>query len=244
MKIMQLNAWGGRLESNIHKLMEDERPDIVCLQEAIDYKGEIYSLLGTLDALQKKVPYKYRYYSPGIRFRLMRKHAEWGNCILSQYPILKKSTHWTNLEFIDDFDFAEHDYNARNFQHCALKTKNNKSLHILNHHGHHIPSHKNGDAQTLRQMKMIGEYVDNLEGPVVLAGDFNLSPKSKSIEQLNKRLINLSTKYKLKTTRTPLTHKNEVCDYIFVSKDIKVKNFYASSEIVSDHMALVLDFDI
>jgi len=77
-----------------------------------------------------------------------------------------------------------------------------------------------------------------------LAGDFNLSPHSESLKIINGRLTNLPLKYRLKTTRTLLTHKTEVCDYLFVSKDITVNDFYASKKLVSDHLALILDFDI
>jgi endonuclease/exonuclease/phosphatase (EEP) superfamily protein YafD len=113
----------------------------------------------------------------------------------------------------------------------------------LTHHGYHIPDHKNGDEETLRQMKQLGEYIDSLDGPIILTGDFNLAPHSESLEQINARLINLCTQHRLKTTRTHLTHKTEVCDYIFVNNKVSVKSFQASDEIVSDHKALILEFD-
>jgi endonuclease/exonuclease/phosphatase family metal-dependent hydrolase len=50
--------------------------------------------------------------------------------------------------------------------------------------------------------------------------------------------------YKFETTRNELTHKTEVCDYVFVSDDVKVKEFYASDRLVSDHAALILDFSL
>ncbi len=244
MKILQLNIWNGRLLKNIIELIETEKPDILCLQEVVSFDGEIYSMFGTVEELQEKVPYKEIYYSPGIQFRFMHKSAEWGNSLHSQFPILGKTTKFTNLDYIKNFNFDDYDYNARNFQHCTLETGNGKILHVLNHHGHHLPNHKSGDTETLRQMKQLGEYIEKLKGPVILTGDFNLAPHSESLEQINKRLVNLPVKHRLKTTRTALTHKKEVCDYIFVSDEVKVKNFKASDEIVSDHKALVLDFDI
>jgi endonuclease/exonuclease/phosphatase (EEP) superfamily protein YafD len=83
-----------------------------------------------------------------------------------------------------------------------------------------------------------------LSGPVILTGDFNLVPGSKSLEPLNKMLRNLSIEFRLSTTRNQLTHKNEVCDYIFVNDKVQVKQFEASDALISDHKALILDFEI
>jgi endonuclease/exonuclease/phosphatase (EEP) superfamily protein YafD len=121
---------------------------------------------------------------------------------------------------------------------------NGKALNILNHHGHHVPTHKNGDEHTLRQMEQITQYIQNLAGPVILTGDFNLSPHSESLELINSQLENLAIKYDLATTRTNLTKKKEVCDYIFVNNKVKVSTFQAYDEVVSDHKALGLEFEL
>ena len=114
----------------------------------------------------------------------------------------------------------------------------------IQHHGFWVPDHKNGNAETLNQTKIIANYVEALKGPTILTGDFNLIPTSESLEQINKLLINLSVKNKLETTRNDLTFKNEVCDYIFVNNEIKVKNFAMSEQVVSDHNALILEFSV
>lgn len=244
MKVLQLNIWTARVGKPIFDLLEQENADIICFQEMLSLGFDLPSMMGApLEELQAKLNYKYSFYSPVFSFRIMNRVGKWGNCILSRQKLLNSEVIFTNLEHVEDFNFEEYDYNIRNLQHAVVRIKN-QDVHILNHHGHQIPEHKKGDANTLRQMKIIGDYIDKLSGPIIMCGDFNLFPKSESLEIINKRLSNLSVKYRLKTTRTPLTHKTEVCDYIFVSKDIKVNDFYASEQIVSDHKALVLDFDI
>lgn len=148
-----------------------------------------------------------------------------------------------NLDKVEDFDFLENtDYNAgRSLQHATVEYQG-KSLHILNHHGHHIGSHKNGDEETMRQCGLIADYTKRLEGPVVLCGDFNLIPDSSSLEQINAVLVNHVKDKGIISTRTPLTHKTEACDYIFTSPDIEVKNFQVLDDIVSDHKALTIEF--
>ena len=246
MKLIQLNAWGGRIMPPLLNLLNQEQADILSLQEAISFDGNVYSLLGTLEEMQGGLsnPYPELYFSPGISFNFMNKKASWGNAILSRLAMIQNKTEFTHLSFIDDFNFEDYDYNARNFQHCVLKSPSGIKLNILNHHGYHIPDHKNGNSETLRQMKQLAAYAESLDGPIILCGDFNLAPHSESLELINKRLNNLSIKHKLQTTRTPLTHKKEVCDYIFVNDQVKVKDFKASDEIVSDHKALILEFEV
>jgi endonuclease/exonuclease/phosphatase family metal-dependent hydrolase len=241
-KLLQLNAWGGRLEKQIVGLIRKERPDIVCLQEIIQMGGK-GALFETMEELQKDCGFAHAFHSPVFSFSFMRRRAHFGNAILSQLPLLSTETIYTNLEYRENFDFEADDYNIRNLQHAVLTLGEDK-LNILNHHGHHIHQHKDGDDQTMRQMRQVSGYIDGLDGPVILTGDFNLAPHSESLEVLNRRLRNLSIEHKLRTTRTMLTQKKEVCDYIFINDAVEVKSFRMADELVSDHAALILDFHI
>ncbi|HET9098504.1 MAG TPA: endonuclease/exonuclease/phosphatase family protein [Candidatus Saccharimonadales bacterium] len=241
MRLLQLNAWGGRLEKQILDLINKEQPDILCLQEAVSLPGGSNGgLFLTVEEMKSNTGMNLSY-APVFSFKYMKRNAAFGNAILSKQKYLTQQTLFTNLEHKDDFDFATDDYNIRNLLHVSINYEG-EQLHVLTHHGHHVPHHKQGDADSLRQCRQIAEYIKGLKGKIILTGDFNLEPDSASIEQLNEILTNLSLKYNLSTTRTQLTHKTEVCDYIFVSNDIDIKSFRAPDDIVSDHKALVLDF--
>ena len=242
MKLIQANIWGGRLDKQIPAFLNKQDADVVCLQEVIAAEGDT-ALAISLENIAAETKISHVFHSPVFSFNLMNKVAHFGNAILSHQPFVFTDTIFTNLEYKANFDFDTDDYNIRNLQHAVLKVSG-KQLHILNHHGHHVHAHKNGDAETLRQMQQIRAYLSTLSGPIILAGDFNLAPHSESLEVLNEQLENLSITYKLKTTRNMLTLKTEVCDYIFVSKDIHVKSFSTSDEIISDHKALLLEFEL
>lgn len=242
MKLLQLNAWGGRLDKQVANLLKDQAADIVCLQEAISTKGD-GALAVTIEKLRDYADYPSVFHSPMFSFRLMNKNAHFGNTILSKLQFVDTSVVFTNLVYKSDFDFDSDDYNIRNFQHAIIDV-GDKKLHVLNHHGHHVQQHKNGDSETLRQMNQIAEYIKPLEGPVILTGDFNLAPTSESIGILNDMLRNLSIEYGLETTRTLFTPKSEVCDFIFVNESVTVNEFAALDDLVSDHKALLLDFSI
>lgn len=242
MKLVQANIWGGRLDKVIPTFLSREQADIVCLQETIDTNGDA-ALAMPVDKIAQAADFPHLFHSPVFSFGLMGRMAHFGNAILSKQPFVETDTIFTNLEYKADFDYDADDYNIRNLQHAIIKLDGTE-LHVLNHHGHHIPSHKDGDAETLRQMKQIAEYTKTLEGPVILCGDFNLAPHSESLELLNSILMNLSVGHHLKTTRTQFTHKTEVCDYIFVNDQVRVRSFHASDNIISDHTALVLEFTL
>jgi len=242
MKILQLNIWGGKLDKQIFELIDREKPDIVCFQEAIVLPGEENLFFASLAEIVRGTDLKEWYFSPSWAFKHMNRKAEWGNAILSLTPFLHKHSFFTGGEFKDDFDLMESDYNMRNLQHVIVEHGGRK-LNILNHHGHHVKTHKDGDAETMRQCTMIADYVKGLEGDVVLTGDFNLSPHSESLEQINAILSNHCIENDVKTTRTQLTHKTEVCDYIFTSKGLTTKNFRVLPDIASDHCALMIEVE-
>lgn len=244
MKLLQLNIWGGRLDKQILKLVSDQKPDILCLQEVIDLKQGRAGLFVSADEIKDELNYQYKYMTPAFSFNYTHRKASIGNCIISKYPITEEQTIFTGLEYVEDFDWLGDSSNIRNLQEVTLSLPENKKLKVLNHHGHHIHQHKNGDNETMRQCAIIAKQVKSQAIPVILAGDFNLAPNSKSLNQINEVLNNLCIENNLKTTRTNLTTKTEVCDYIFVSQDIQVNEFKALDYVASDHQALVLDFKV
>ena len=243
MKLLQLNAWGGRLEPQIGDLLKTENPDIVCLQEAISFRKDGSGLFITIENIQENYDLPFMGFGPVFSFNYMKGTAQFGNCILSRFPIKKTEVIFTHQEHKDNFMWQEDSSNMRNFVHAEVQI-NGRTCHIITHHGFWILEHKNGNQETLKQTKMIADYIGELSGPTILTGDFNLVPQSPSLQQLNKLLTNLCITHKLKTTRTNLTYKTETCDYIFVNDEVNVDNFQALEKVVSDHKALSLEFNL
>ena len=84
--------------------------------------------------------------------------------------------------------------------------------------------------------------------PTILAGDFNLAPDTESVAIVNKQLTNLISKYNIKYSRPDFADRVDrglnVVDYVFVNNKIKVNDFKVIDTHISDHLPLVLDFDI
>ncbi|MES2630518.1 MAG: endonuclease/exonuclease/phosphatase family protein [Patescibacteria group bacterium] len=244
MKLVQLNTWSCKLPTEIIRLFETERPDFTCLQEVVsaEFDGKI---LDTIDQITDEYPFLDYYYTPLVEFNFMHHSAKRGNMITSQFPIKNSSELWTHGGYIEDFDYSDSGgYNAaRNIAHAKIETPQG-FLNILTLHGYHIKEHKNGNEETLRACRELIELAASIDGPLIITGDFNLAPESESIKLVSRYFRNLSTEYKLSTTRNHLTSKTDVCDYIFTNDKIKVNNFYMSDIVASDHNALVLDFDV
>lgn len=242
MKILQLNVWGGCLGKQIIEVLKREDPDIVCFQEALVFpkekQGDLF--FSTLDKFRHEGAFTHSFFSPVFGFSYMNEIAQFGNAVLSKSPFQKTETMFTRKEYVEHQDMFG-DFNVRNLQHVEIEVDGG-TINVLNHHGHHLSGHKNGDEETLRQCTLIADYIQKLQGPTVLCGDFNLSPESESIGQINSILVNHPKERGVITTRTPLTHKTEVCDYIFTSPDTEVSNFQVLDDIVSDHKALIVEF--
>ncbi len=244
MKIIQANIWGGKLGQQIIDFLKAEKPDFVCMQEVNDMQGRSgYKFFATLDEIKDEAGLGHKFMSPTYSARYMERKLSYGNATLSKPPFDSTGTIFTYREYIDNFDVERDGGNIRNLQVSSVKVKG-KTLNILNHHGYHIVGTKKGNDETMRQMRIVADVVRKLKGPVILCGDFNLSPTSKSLSLINEELTNLSLENGLKRTYSPLSAMNTVCDYIFVNEAVKTRSFRVSDELVSDHKALIMEFDL
>jgi len=243
MRLLQLNAWTIRLATRIEDMVMKEAPDIIALQEVFESVADL-GFFPTLTELADNLRFHHIYHSPVYAIQLMTSKPEFGNAIVSNLALEDKQTYFTNLEYNPSMSLENDDYNVRNFQHVTIKDQEGRQIHIINHHGYHVPGHKNGNDFTMKACQQIADYARQLDGPVIITGDFNLLPDSESIEILNKDFRNLTKEYGLQTTRTDLTHKSEPCDFIFVNDKVAVNDFYASEVVASDHQGLVLDFEV
>ncbi|MDJ0615475.1 MAG: endonuclease/exonuclease/phosphatase family protein [Calothrix sp. MO_192.B10] len=104
------------------------------------------------------------------------------------------------------------------------------------------------------QLNALSNYISRLNQPVILAGDFNLTPWSPYYRQLIRRIKlhntrlgfgilpswpRTTTYINLKEWMIPLL--NIPIDHCFVSKHFKVANIYTGDNANSDHAPLIVD---
>ena len=131
---------------------------------------------------------------------------------------------------------------SRNLQWLEYRIKN-KIYSILNVHALWNGKGKTDTAERIAQSTRISEFMATISIPKILCGDFNLRPDTESVRILENGMNNLIKKYDINSTRSHLYLKEEkFADYIFTSPEIIVNSFEVLSDVVSDHLPLLLDY--
>ncbi len=266
MKLISLNV--ALFETNnesLYQFLLDQKPDIVCLQEvALSSDPKVikdYLSKDFIDKATKKL--KHSFFSStwlSKDFHLKNFHQkedyfidfggwiESGIYIKSKFKILKAVNIFlkNKLEKLVDWTLWPEN-EAKSVQVVDLQLPGNKKLRVLNYHGIWTKE-KIGNKETLRACQKINQLATEVNYPTIIAGDFNLFPDSKSMKVFNKHFISLIDQHNIQTTRpksNELNHlKRNVIDFILITPDIKVNSFEVLDSDVSDHLPLVLEFDL
>jgi endonuclease/exonuclease/phosphatase family metal-dependent hydrolase len=103
---------------------------------------------------------------------------------------------------------------------------------------------KSDSPERIAQSQKIRNFLDSIDKPKILCGDFNLRPDTESMKILEKGMNNLIQIYDITSTRTSLYDKEEkFADYVLTSPDVVIKAFQKLFHEVSDHAPLLLEFD-
>lgn len=252
MKIIQVNVQYGFLLSPLVELINKERPDIVCTQEIVESAlpiglSENYQ---TLSQIKQQTGYPYTFLAPTYGADAFNTHLEFGNAVFSKWPIENQQTIPITGDYIPTQTARDFDYNIRNLQTCSLDI-NGKKLSVANHQGYLAGAHSRGDDTSVAAMQKVAKSLAALPHPLIFCGDLNVAPNTTTVSVLDSLdLRNLTAENNIRTTlskihRAPEKDRSSVpCDYIFVSDDVQVQNFRLADEVVSDHKALVLEFDV
>lgn len=268
MRLISLNV--GLFEKNNVKLKQffkDQHADIIALQEVTRSVDEnSYPEYISKDAIDEiTTDLKFSFFAPDWvmdGFEVKNFHGkdlfkfdlggfvEFGKYIKSKFKILKGVSVFVQNHFsliTEDYWNKWPEEDCKSVQVVDISLKNNQKLRLMNYHGI-WSKEKTGNELTIKASHMINKLATEIDYPVIICGDFNLFPDTKSMLIFKENFISLVDEYNVKTTR-PKTNelsslKRNVIDYIFVSKGIKIKNFEVLDSDVSDHMLLILDFEI
>ncbi|RTK95100.1 hypothetical protein EKI60_01445 [Candidatus Saccharibacteria bacterium] len=243
-KVIQVNAWLGHLMYPLFELLEQEDPDVVCLQEILsnEKRNPLFESFSIQQRLSEK--FAYHYFSPTYKFPAFGEQVGMGNLILSKHPLSNQRTHFVSGKFEESQTISNYVLNIRNAQLCTVDIAGS-TFTMVNHHGFHDLDPA-GTAESLACMQKLIDELKQVRGPIIMCGDFNVQPDSAAIQAIHSQLPlkNLTTEYGLETTLSPIFRVKDIqvsADYIFVSPEIHVSNFQASDRIVSDHKALILE---
>ncbi len=244
MKLITLNTWMGFLSEDLLKFLATKKDqiDIFCFQEIyseamgkeeedlpgdrnLDIYGDIAKVLSGHHGYFK--PAHQDFYGQAMFIR-------------TGIPVLNEGDFEIFKNPNDTPDMGTH---SRNLQYATIQM-GDKELTVANVHGLWNGQGKLDTPERILQSKNIREFMDQQNDPKILCGDFNLLPGTESLMIAGEGMVDLIAKYGITSTRTSqYTKLDKYADYVFTSPDIKVNNFEALPDEVSDHAALQLDFD-
>lgn len=251
MKLITLNAWGGRVQEPFDAFLNAnvDDVDVFCFQEV--YKNSNMELVEYMEHLTV-VPDLYE----KLSIKLKNYVGVFCGVIGDDYGIatfVKKDSQILSVDEVMLYESAhfltkasEGDDHTRKMQWLKIKTKEKEYI-VMHVHGHWTGKNKNDNPARLEQSQAIVDVIRKYRGmPIILCGDFNLRPDTESVKMLEREgMINLVSESGVTSTRTSLYPKPErFADYIFISPRIKVKDFKVLPDVVSDHSPLYLDFEI
>lgn len=266
MRIISLNvALFEENNTKLKQLLEEQKPDIICLQEVTKRVDKTaFAKFVSKDSIDEVTQnLKYSFFAPCSvmkNFEYKNFHTkkefshdlggfvEFGNYVKSSFKIIKGQNIFVQNHFSLTTDWSKWpEDNSKAAQVIDLKLQNEQKLRVINYHG--IWSrYKKDSPLTIKAAKTIKKYAQEVDYPVIICGDFNLFPNTKSMLILKKGLISLVDEFNIKTTRPSSNElsglKRNIVDYIFISKVIKVNKFEVLDSDASDHLPLILDFDI
>jgi len=245
MKLLQLNVWQGRTIRRALPFLTKQNPDILCIQEVYSSKTEPHSwdAFHSLELIQNELGIPHVFFSPLYSFYVAGEKVTFGNAILSRFPFKNAKSIFTKGKYIDDISKDELLSNTRNVQSVILEI-DNFQLKIVNHHAHREPTGAGSEESVLRMRKVV-DFIGTTGLPIIIAGDMNVNPSTETAKLLQRYGTNLTGTSLTKSTMTDLAMFLPVApDHIITSKEIDVKDFTISEETVSDHKALILEFDL
>lgn len=235
MKIIFLNCWYARESKSFYKFIQKQKndTDIFCFVEVNPDNFQNFS-----KALSKFQGYFTTY-------DLLTR----SNCIYGQAIFVKK-----NIEVKENGKFRVYKNSKSDvgfIQRMSIK-KGNSNLHIANVHGKTHPGHKLDTSTRIKQSQAIIDFLKNKKGSKIIGGDFNLLPKTKSVNLFEQNgYLDLIKKFSIKDTRGKINKKiyqgsdiQYYADYCFISNNVKVKSFTVPNIEISDHLPLILEFEI
>lgn len=262
MRLISLNLWGGKVHSPLIDFIKkhSDQTDIFTFQEVLKYEKNVKThdyhanLLGELSEILDNFSF---YFSPRSISHdpdgKVNIPVEFGQATFIKNKI---KIHENNEFFVyKTFNlmnkyFSESDPDFPSLVLYSILKINNKKFMVINYHGLWEPAPKHDTEHRLRASQIIIDHIQHVSLPTIIAGDFNLRIETKSLQMFEDfGMRNLVKETDAPTTRSHFYEErwrkiDKFADYIIVTKNIDVKKFEVLNDEISDHLPLLLDFEI
>jgi endonuclease/exonuclease/phosphatase family metal-dependent hydrolase len=253
-KLLQLNTNSDNYWEKLVSYLTSNNFDVIHLQELTGdhtIAGNINSHRNTYAQLQKILQDKYYGVLSVTQRYTSSPDAYMGNAIFYKKNFILKDKKEVILSKFDVFSSESTTYEnvGRTLLHLTF-TIERKQISFLNTHLAWARTPREEPHQS-RQGAILLHYLQTVNPPFVLSGDFNLTPDQPLIKKISKLAVNLTTKNHITNTLDPANHRVKeifpegfAVDYIFTSNDVHVKKFAVVEKELSDHFGLKVAIEI
>lgn len=265
MRVLSLNAWGGRLHDRLPPYLVGADPDVLCLQEVVrapaaeapwlvyrDGGVELPQRANLFREVAEALPDHAAFFCPAARGPLFdggrAVASEWGlaTFVRRGHPVIGQAQGFVHGDFAPD-GFGEHPRPRNAHAVRVFDDRGGFALTVAHLHGLRDPAGKHDTPARRAQAEALIRTIRTVARPgerLVVCGDLNVLPGSETLAMLRATgLAELVTSRGHAGTRTSFYPKpGRFADYMLVSPEARVVSFDVVAEPeVSDHRALLVE---
>lgn len=263
-KIVSLNAWGGRLHDALLTFLQAEAPDILCLQEVVHspetsmetltYRDGNHVLVQRANLFREVcavLPDHQATFCPAAEGVLWDQAtavpSQWGlaTFVHRDLHLIGQVQGFVHKDFSAN-GYGEHPRSRSAHGVRVHDAKREKAICVVHMHGLRDLNGKGDTPERIAQAHRFASMADSLRQAgdrLVMCGDFNVEPDSQTFNILERlRLKELVADHKIESTRTSHYKKpGRFADYMLIDANVKRYKFEVMTQPeVSDHCPLVL----
>lgn len=230
MKIMTFNTQHcnihptGRIDiGRFAEYLRSSGADVIGLNE-IRGEGPGAGYTPQLEELRERSGIAQGYFAPAISLR----EGLYGNAMLSRLSIV-------SVENVPIPDPDPRGYDGYYETRCLIKARLENGLTVLvTHFGLNPDEQRNAVDTVLRNLE---------DERCVLMGDLNLTPDSPLLDPIRERMTDTASFTQDRLLTFPSDAPRHKIDYIFVSRDLRVKRVEVPCDMLSDHLPYAVEIE-
>lgn len=241
-------------KEQILDIIQKEQPDIICFQEFFTRRKGDYDFLKLVKQILQTNEY---YFKPSID----NGYEAMGLAIFSKFPITNQGSirfsekmNWNEAVYADirvandtfrvyNVHFQSISFQPEDYRYLKKVTENiSTDVRSSRKIGTRL---KRAFIKRGRQVQILKSHADSCATPYIIAGDFNDTPISYTVQTISR---NMQNSFQKRGSGLGVTYNGEFpnfqIDYILASKPFTVKNYLIIDKKLSDHYPVRTDLEL
>lgn len=182
LKLVTLNIYKGELLDDICAFLEQEKPDVVTMQEVFNSSDpSLAPYFRSFEELKKRLGFPAADHEAIVNEILPEGRIPWGNAILSRFPIVSRDAVFFNGPFMDGYGGTPDNPKMPHVLQCVTLQTPAGEVNVFNLHG---TWDLDGDNFSEKRKQMSEAIITAVQGKtnVIVAGDTNARPTNQATE--------------------------------------------------------------